>query len=107
MVLFFFLFGEEVGECLRCLFWLLGRDFMGLLEFGGLVDVGVYGIEDGVGKEVWVEVWKFFFFYINLKISWYLLKRKWRKEVDRCIFFIFLRLLKFFLLFLGCVFLIF
>lgn len=54
---------------------------MGLLEPGGLADVGAYGTEDGAGKEARAEVWKFFPSYINPKISGYLPKRKRRKEV--------------------------
>lgn len=77
---------------------------MGLLEPGGLADVGANGTEDGVGKEARVEVWRFFPSYVNPKISHS--EKEWRKKVDRRTSLIFLRLSKFPLLLPGCVFLI-
>lgn len=55
---------------------------MGLLEPGGLADVGANGIGDGIGKEARVEVWKFFPSYVNPETSQYLQKREWIVEID-------------------------
>lgn len=55
---------------------------MGLLEPGGLADVGANGTEDGVGKEARVEVWRFFPSYVNPKISQYLKRNGEKKLTD-------------------------